>query len=133
MYDSFSKCDERRSRESGSVLTFKVTKRRGSEHFEFKARGKLLPKARSMVKKYHAEQKSRLRVFDMEDSSACFEEHLQYRLKTIFAPTAEAYGCLHFVASTPEIILYFSVSAAGASEENLRILLTSLFENTFRK
>ena len=38
-----------------------------SENFEFKPRGKLLPKARLMAKKFHFEQKSRLRVFYMEE------------------------------------------------------------------
>ena len=37
----------------------------GSENIEFKAHGKLLPKAGSMIKKSHFEQKSRLLVFDM--------------------------------------------------------------------
>ena len=85
-------------------LLFRQLNIAGSENFEFKARGKLLPKARSMVKKFHFEQKSRLRVFDMEETSACFEEHLQYKLKTIFTPITEACGCQHFGASTPEII-----------------------------
>ena len=53
-----------------------------------------------------------------EEKSSCFEERLHYKLKTIFAPIAEAYGCLHFGASKPEFIFYFSASASGASEEN---------------
>ena len=67
-----------------------------------------------------------------EEKNACFEEHLQYKFKPIFAPIAEACGCLRFGASTPEVIFYFSASASGASEENLRNLLTILLENAMK-
>ena len=48
---------KRCSRENGFAMTLNIA---GSENFECKARRKILPKARSSVKKCHFEQKSHL-------------------------------------------------------------------------
>ena len=75
----------------------------------------------SSVKKCHFEQNSRLRVLDMED-----------KLKTTFAPIVEDFGSLHFGASIHKITFCLSVSAAGASEENLRDFFHTLLENAMK-
>ena len=59
---------KRCSRENGFVLTLNIA---GSENFECKARRKILPKARSRAF-YHFEQKSHLRVLDMEEKKHMF-------------------------------------------------------------
>ena len=69
----------------------------------------------------------------MEEESTCVEEQLQYKLKEILAAIVEACGSFNFGASTHEIVLYFSASAAGPSEENLSDLFTILLENAMSK
>ena len=86
-----------------------------------------------MVKRCHFEQKSRLRVLDMGGKSACFEKHLQCKLKTIFAPIVAAYNACILARQYPKYIFYFSANAAGACQEKLRYLLTILLENAMKK
>ena len=67
----------------------------------------------------------------MEEKSTCLEAHLQYKLKTIFAPIVEACGSSHVGASIHEVVFCFFASAAGASEENLSDFFTIL-ENAMK-
>ena len=107
------------------------SKYRGEQNCECKARGKILPKAKSSVKKCHFKQKFHLRVLELEEKGTCLEAHLQYKLKTIFAPIVKACVSSNVGASIHEIIFCFFASDAGASEENLSDFFTIL-ENAMK-
>ena len=117
---------KRCSRENGFVLTLNIA---GSENFECKARRKILPKARSRAF-YHFEQKSHLRVLDMEEKKHMFGGALSIQAqKHIRANRRSVRKLAFWRVKTRNYILLLSGSAACASEVNSSHSFTMLLEN----